>query len=153
MSSKNCYYFFKVTKTFSVVKVDYETVYSFIGSIQPMAANTDVKNGSTWQHTWWCVRSGRWLVEWEYPWSCRHINSHHRRFKQGEALMVFKKHWTPTFNRDILTKNTAPSTFRARLPVTLAEWQFLFITKLFFSISIFPLNNVLLCLTHNSTYF
>lgn len=26
----------------------------------------------------------------------------------------------------ILTKNTPPSTFRARLPVTLAEWQFVF---------------------------
>lgn len=79
--------------------------------------------------TKWCIRSGCWLVRWVSPSSCRDIHSRH-----GGEVNRWRWWWRWSFAGtnnvsdltgwwDILTKNTPPSTFRARLPVTLAEWQ------------------------------
>lgn len=65
-----------------------------------------------------------------------HRQPSQKKLKEGEraAVIVNSVAMETAWRwRDILTKNTPPSTFRARLPVTLAEWQFVFIHQIDFS--------------------
>lgn len=111
-----------------------------VGSLAQSGSHCSAQDESTWQLTW-CVMSGCWSAEQVCPYSCgRHRQPSHRRLKDREkggdgghsaAVNTVFHHtrWWWWWWCNILTKNTPPSTFRARLPVTLVKWIIWFITS------------------------
>lgn len=111
-----------------------------VGSLAQSGSHCSARDESTWQLTW-CIMSGCWLAEQVCLYSCgRHRQPSHRRLKESEkggdgghsaAVNIVFHHtrWWWWWWCNILTKNTPPSTFRARLPVTLVKWIILFITS------------------------